>query len=510
MKKRLYGVLVALICVLCMSVFLSACGYEDHEHRYTEIASERIEPTCTQAGTRFLECKCGEKTTQVIPSLGHDFGEEEDRDIICKRCGRLNTDDSSVKDSENLVYNRIMGNNAYTGKEEVVGLSVAGIDGAVERYIKIPKTHKIKEQDENGQEKEKEYKITAIEAEAFKGCNVQSVYISDNVKSIGDGAFADCASLVGIALPGTLTEMGTDVFSGCTALVKTKYENVNYLGYDANEYFACIGADGDISEFTLHSKASLISEKAFYGNSELKTVVIADGVKAIGEQSFGGCSGIQTAVMPVSAIPYIPQGSLKNVKITSGREIANEAFYGCSTLTVLEIAVTVRRVGADAFTGCDGIEDIKVSTLVVPHIPKANLKKAVVLSVKDSGEKLPDGTFAGCSKLVSVTTDVKTIGKNAFADCIALPSIALSKNTEVIGESAFKNCASLTGISIKVSLKSIGKQAFYGCESLTDVAYSGNIIDWGAIKFADQYSTPLCYGAKLKYKGISESYKGKR
>ncbi|MDE7463678.1 MAG: leucine-rich repeat domain-containing protein [Clostridiales bacterium] len=513
MKKKLYGIIAALACVLCMSVFLAACDYDydDHSHNYKEIESERIEPTCTLTGTKFLECECGEKSTAVISALGHDYGKDDDKDVICKRCGRLNASDKTVEDTDGLIYTPVMGKNAWTGADEIVALSVDGIEGDVGRYIKIPGSHKIKVEAENGTVQEREYNVTEIGAEAFKGCGAISVYVPNNVTKIGDCAFADCESLVGITLPErSLAEVGADVFSGCTALVKIKYESEYYLGCDSNEYLLCIGGDA-VTELSINAKTRVIADKAFYGNAGLKTLVIGDEVSGIGEQSFGGCNGIETVSMPAAAIAYVPQDSLKNVKISSGREIESGAFEGCATMTVLEIANTVRTVGENAFAGCDGIEEITVSTLVVPHIPNANLKRAVVSSATGSnGDKLSDGAFADCKKLGSVKANVKTIGKNAFAGCTALPTIELPEKVEVIGESAFKNCTALTEVKIEINVKSIGKQAFYGCESLTDITYAGNIIDWGAITFVDEYSTPICYGAKLHYKGISESFKDKR
>ncbi len=79
--------------------------------------------------------------------------------------------------------------------------------------------------------------------------------------------------------------------------------------------------------------------------------------------------------------------------------------------------------------------------------------------------------FNACSNLTSVTlsSNIKTIGDNAFQDCIKLSSIDLS-NVDNIGSSAFVGCLALTDASIatmKATLKDLGTAAFKGCTAIT-------------------------------------------
>jgi hypothetical protein len=81
------------------------------------------------------------------------------------------------------------------------------------------------------------------------------------------------------------------------------------------------------------------------------------------------------------------------------------------------------------------------------------------------------GAFQGCSTLTSVTisTNVTSIGEQAFCNCYRLASITMSTSVVSIGSSAFGNCTSLTSVTIPNSVISIGDGAFGGCTSLTSV-----------------------------------------
>ncbi len=65
--------------------------------------------------------------------------------------------------------------------------------------------------------------------------------------------------------------------------------------------------------------------------------------------------------------------------------------------------------------------------------------------------------------------EVKALGKNAFATCSGLTSIAIPNSVTVIGDDAFCGCSGLTSITIPEGVTSIGNNAFYGCRGLTSI-----------------------------------------
>ena len=57
--------------------------------------------------------------------------------------------------------------------------------------------------------------IAAIDDEAFEGAAMSVVFIPDGCSEIGDYAFRDCVRLEQIRIPSSVTDIGTDIFSGC-------------------------------------------------------------------------------------------------------------------------------------------------------------------------------------------------------------------------------------------------------------------------------------------------------
>ena len=116
------------------------------------------------------------------------------------------------------------------------------------------------------------------------------------------------------------------------------------------------------------------------------------------------------------------------------KEIGSSAFFGCSSLTSIEIPAGVTSIGDSAFYRCSNLESV---------------------------------TFAEGSGLTT------------------------------IGGDAFEYCSSLKSIEIPAGVTGIGDWAFNGCSNLNTLYYDGSIEDWFNIEFGGSYSNPLHYGAEL-------------
>jgi hypothetical protein len=60
--------------------------------------------------------------------------------------------------------------------------------------------------------------VTAIGDGAFRGLPLKGVTVPKGIKSIGSGAFEDCALLERVTLSSAAVSVGADAFRGCTAL----------------------------------------------------------------------------------------------------------------------------------------------------------------------------------------------------------------------------------------------------------------------------------------------------
>ena len=82
-------------------------------------------------------------------------------------------------------------------------------------------------------------------------------------------------------------------------------------------------------------------------------------------------------------------------------------------------------------------------------------------------EQIGDAAFKGTSvEILYMTESIKTIGKEAFADCTYLKGIYLPEEIVSIGEYAFSGCTALNEFQLEFSsnLRTIGKFAFEGGE----------------------------------------------
>ena len=173
-----------------------------------------------------------------------------------------------------------------------------------------------------------------------------------------------------------------------------------------------------------------------YMNSDVKKVVIEDGVTSIGELAFFKCSSLTNITIPdsVTCIEYA-------------------AFHGCSSLSSITIPDSVTSIGESAFRNCTSLTSI---------------------TIPDSVTSIGKSAFSNCSSLTSITipNGVTSIGEYAFQSCSSLTSITIPDSVTSIGAYAFSDCWDLTSITIPDSVTTIGESAFNACSSLTTISLS--------------------------------------
>lgn len=149
--------------------------------------------------------------------------------------------------------------------------------------------------------------------------------------------------------------------------------------------------DGDsknviIPEKLLTAKVTEISDYAFFGNTDIKSV------------------------------------SFKNAKYLT--TIGANAFNGCTGLTELEIPDTVTNLGFGAFQGC------------------SELTSAIINGTLDT---IPSQCFFRCTNLnkVVISDSVSSLGDYAFSECNALTDITIPDSVQNISDNTFSDCENL-------------------------------------------------------------------
>ena len=223
-------------------------------------------------------------------------------------------------------------------------------------------------------------------------------------------------------------------------------------------------SDLDVTELSV-SNSNVINNGVFSECSNLESVTFAEGsqLTSIGNYSFYGCS------------------SLTSIEIPSGvTSIGSSAFYDCNNLDTVYYAGSIENLFYIEFGGSYSNPLTYGAELYID----GELVTEVV--VPESISTIGDYQFEGYTSLTSITihSGVTSIGSSAFWDCSNLESVTFADGSQLtsIGGDAFRNCSSLTSIEIPAGVTSIGSWAFSRCSNLETIYYNGTEEQWNAIE----------------------------
>ena len=256
--------------------------------------------------------------------------------------------------------------------------------------------------------------LTEIKSRAFGQCSrLTEFVIPDSVTSIGAAAFLNCRKLEPVTIPDSVTNLGCAIFSGCRKQA------------DKNGFTIIRG--------TLDSYAGIDT-----------TVVIPQGVTAIGELVFNGLMDLEHVV--------IPEG------VTS---IGDMAFYRCFKLTEVVIPEGVTSIGSSAFELCRNLDNVTLPDTVTSI--GANAFKDCKKLADENGFIIFNGIlsdYCGSGGKVQIPEGVTTIGNKAFRGCGNITDIVIPQGVTKISNEAFAWCWSIASIDIPESVNYIGLDAF--------------------------------------------------
>ncbi|MBP5788509.1 MAG: leucine-rich repeat protein, partial [Kiritimatiellae bacterium] len=149
------------------------------------------------------------------------------------------------------------------------------------------------------------------------------------VTAVKDNAFRGCTNLTGMAISGSVTNIGWSTFEGCTSL-------------------ASVAIPGSVKE---------IGGAAFKSCASLTNAILGAGVANIGPYAFEYCGSLASVAFP-EGLAEIQTGAFMNAGLTDARlpdtteRIGGDAFYGCESLTHAWIGTGIGSVGKSAFLAC--------------------------------------------------------------------------------------------------------------------------------------------------------------
>jgi hypothetical protein len=361
-------------------------------------------------------------------------------------------------------------------------------------------------------------KVKTIDESAFSYCGLTDLVIQEGVQVIGQDAFSN-NSLENLTLPSTITKIDDEVFSHNNNLRTITCNAVTppMLGYNAFYYSATSSVKVPLQSIAAYRQADgWKSFSNYYGGEE-----IIDGVAyRIDDKG----AYVQAAYMTESEVSLAENVAFEGAQYPLYK-IADNAFAGNGSITLVTVPATVETIGSNAFDGVtypiikikattppvlasklpmfsaivppasvkaykaanywkdmtiigEGKNDIEVTTsatvdLTEAIMTQAKITPASVTSIKVHGPLTNDDiinalntNMRSCYAIDLSDAEIEALPDGAFNGKIGLLEITLPAGLKAIGNNAFNGCFALRNeVTIPASVQTIGSYAFAGCRN---------------------------------------------
>lgn len=187
-------------------------------------------------------------------------------------------------------------------------------------------------------------KCKSIEYGAFKNCvGLHSVIVGNDVTDIASAAFSNDPSLKNVSLGNSVKKIGSGAFAGDTSLTNMtvssgnthlKFQD-NVLYDDDMETLICMLPSDENFEFVMPQSVNEINGYAFWGNNALTNVTLGSGLISVPEYAFSNCKNLRQVTIPLPI-----------------RSIDSKAFEDCVNLSSVKCPDSMTYISDSAFDGC--------------------------------------------------------------------------------------------------------------------------------------------------------------
>ena len=259
--------------------------------------------------------------------------------------------------------------------------------------------------------------LEELPGDLFFGCTrLEEIELPGGLRRIGAGCFEECVQLAQMKLPETVEEIGERAFMNCAALEKVSlprrvrrvggraFAHTPWLAAQDDAFF--IAGDGVLlacraagERIELPRGVRMISS-AFEGRSDIRRIVLPEGLEEIGEYAFEGCEGLEIVDLPQSL-----------------RRIGHDAFAGCAALQSVYTGTRLKEIGARAFMDCRSLRTV---------------------SLAEGLTVLGEEAFRGCTALreIALPEGVRALERGVLADCTALERVRVPLSVQTVADDA--------------------------------------------------------------------------
>lgn len=362
-------------------------------------------------------------------------------------------------------------------------------------------------------------KVKTIGGQAFYDCGLTELVIPEGVQTIDGSAFYG-NSLQNLTLPSTIKSIGSSAFcrySGYLQSIICNAVTPPTLGDDA--FYGSITPEVKVPLASIAAYRKAYGWKNFsnyYGGEE-----IIDGMAyRIDDKG----AYVQAAIMTESEVILAENVAFEGAQYPLYK-IADNAFAGNGSITLVTVPATVETIGSNAFKGVtypiikikattppvlasklpmfsaivppasvkaykaanywkemtiigEGKNDIEVTTsatvdLTEAIMTQAKITPASVTSIKVHGPLTNDDiinalntNMRSCYAIDLSDAEIEALPDGAFNGKIGLLEITLPAGLKAIGNNAFNGCFALRNeVTIPAGVETIGSYAFAGCRN---------------------------------------------
>lgn len=262
-----------------------------------------------------------------------------------------------------------------------------------------------------------------------------------------------------------LSVIPKDCFSGSGLVSITMPDNITSLGEETFQECA------SLAEVNLGKGLRQIPDRCFQ-NSGIKSISIPSNVTSIGVEAFADCAALETADLG-TGLREIPENCFKNSGLTAitlpknVTTVGEKAFYNCFSLHSVTVSGP-KTFGNDAFNWSDNIQSVYIDDLAdwCERTTFANDYASPFQWQSDETQRPSLYVGGELVENLVIPDGVVRIGDNSFRYCYSIKSVVVPDGVVSIGAQAFY-CPELTKATIGKTVNSIGYNAF-SCNKLTE------------------------------------------